>query len=369
MPVRKSLEQVEAAFVAAAIDPNLWNQAMEIAADATGSAGALMFPTKGPAVSIPLTRSMLGAYETYLRDGWYQRDERYRAIPLMMRNGVATDFDIFTAEDMQRHEYYQDFLARAGLQSGAIVKVASDHDVWVLSLQRGIGQGRFNPEELRLIASLSAKLSSAAALAEALSFAKVESALGAFESSGKAVVLLDRMGQVQRTNASADRLLDGDVTIANKRLASWSAQATSALDQALRTLLWSPGPVSLTPPVPLPRKDPARRPLLAYPSRMTPTSGDLIAACRAIVVLVDLDHRPRPPEETLRAIFGLTRAEARLARQLSSGESLADAADVLGIKLETARAHLKAVFSKTDTHRQSELVGLLAQLSSFNPCR
>jgi len=344
----------------------LWNQAMETAADATGSMGALMLPTKGPAVDIPLTASMLGVYETYLRDGWSQRDERYRAIPAMMRNGVATDFDIFTTDDMLRHEYYQDFLARAGLQSGAIVKVASDHDVWVLSLQRAIGQDRFCPEELRRIASLSARLSSAAALAEALSCARAESALAAFEASGKAVILLNRMGQVQRTNASADRLLGTDLKIINKRLTSWSTEATSALEQALRKLLWSPDPASLSPPVPLPRKDPARRPLLAYPSRMTLTSGDLIAACRAIIVLVDLDYRPHPPEETLRTVFGLTRAEARLARQLASGDSLADAAEVLGIKPETARAHLKAVFAKTDTHRQSELVGLLTKVSSIN---
>jgi DNA-binding CsgD family transcriptional regulator len=55
-------------------------------------------------------------------------------------------------------------------------------------------------------------------------------------------------------------------------------------------------------------------------------------------------------------------AEARLAALISTGISPKTVAEQLGIAKETARTQLKAVFAKTSTHRQSELVALLLQI-------
>lgn len=83
----------------------------------------------------------------------------------------------------------------------------------------------------------------------------------------------------------------------------------------------------------------------------------------ALLVVRPLNRRPAVAEDTLRRVFGLTGAEALLAARLASGEALDDAAATLGIARETARVHLKAIFAKTDTHRQAELVALLASLA------
>jgi len=64
----------------------------------------------------------------------------------------------------------------------------------------------------------------------------------------------------------------------------------------------------------------------------------------------------------LLCIFGLSPAEARLASFLANGASLEEAALQFGISRETVRNQLKAVFAKTDTHRQSELVALLGKI-------
>jgi DNA-binding CsgD family transcriptional regulator len=90
---------------------------------------------------------------------------------------------------------------------------------------------------------------------------------------------------------------------------------------------------------------------------------DVFSKGRAILVVLDLDARPRPPEAALRAAFGLTAAEARLASRLAAGESLADAADALGIAKNTARFQLRAVFAKTGVSRQGELVAALTRLA------
>lgn len=66
-----------------------------------------------------------------------------------------------------------------------------------------------------------------------------------------------------------------------------------------------------------------------------------------------------PNDERLRRLYNLTRSEARLAELLASGFGLPNAARRLGVGLNTVRTHLQRIYSKTDTHHQSELVALL----------
>jgi DNA-binding CsgD family transcriptional regulator/PAS domain-containing protein len=65
----------------------------------------------------------------------------------------------------------------------------------------------------------------------------------------------------------------------------------------------------------------------------------------------------------LRELFGLTTAEARLAQAMARGTSLQGFAAAAGVSEGTARVQLKSVFSKTSTHRQAELVALLARVA------
>jgi DNA-binding CsgD family transcriptional regulator len=69
-------------------------------------------------------------------------------------------------------------------------------------------------------------------------------------------------------------------------------------------------------------------------------------------------------EEALRERFQLTRAEAGLALHLAQGASLTDAAVALDIAYNTARSHLRAIFTKTGTHRQVQLITLLRTAGS-----
>lgn len=79
--------------------------------------------------------------------------------------------------------------------------------------------------------------------------------------------------------------------------------------------------------------------------------------------LIRIDEPNRAPApRSLEQAFGLTSAEARLVSTLCAGGSLANAAEKLGITLNTAKTQLASVFSKTNTSRQSELVSLVTSL-------
>ncbi len=62
--------------------------------------------------------------------------------------------------------------------------------------------------------------------------------------------------------------------------------------------------------------------------------------------------------ETLRAAFGLTKAETDIIRALTECRSLRDIAEARGRSIETVRAQMRSILSKTETRSQTELVRL-----------
>jgi DNA-binding CsgD family transcriptional regulator/PAS domain-containing protein len=74
------------------------------------------------------------------------------------------------------------------------------------------------------------------------------------------------------------------------------------------------------------------------------------------VFVRDAEGQAHPPIRLTQQLFQLTPAETALAIELANGLSLDEASDVLGIKRNTARAHLRSIFSKTGVRRQTELV-------------
>lgn len=79
----------------------------------------------------------------------------------------------------------------------------------------------------------------------------------------------------------------------------------------------------------------------------------------ALLLLSDPERRPQLEAESIARLYGLTPTEARLAQGLAAGGRLDDVAQELGVSRNTAVTHLKRVFQKTHTERQSELVALL----------
>jgi DNA-binding CsgD family transcriptional regulator/PAS domain-containing protein len=357
--------KVEAAFVEAATDSSRWIAAMDAAAAVTGGVGALLLPLQGRLPNVPFSESVGELVETYFSGGWSQREERYRGVGTMMRRGAYGDLDFMDPDEIATNAYYQEFLGIHGFRWFGGVKIAFGDDLWVLAIQRTVAQGPFTPEEVDELATLSPRLSTAGSLARALGFARVDAALAAFEASGSAVILLDRCGEVVRVNHTAERLLGPHLGISQKRLVSRDPDKTKEINAALHRVLWSTSQSALLPPVSLPRGE--KRPLIAYPMRLAGVSADALAPCQAVVVLVDVEAQLRPTESVLQACFGLTMAEARVARQVASGRRVDQAAEELGIARETARHQLKAVFGKMGVHRQSELVRILAQIVYQGP--
>jgi DNA-binding CsgD family transcriptional regulator len=303
---------------------------------------------------------MGASFEAYFKHSWHLRDERNNGLPVLIRTGVADDFDAMPAEQMKRHPYYQEFLAPHGLRWFAGVRVSSGSDMWVISIQRSIKQGPFSSEEKHRLIRLTQSLPGCIGMAKTIGAANGTNILDAFEFSGTAAVLYNRHRRIICPNRTAEAMLQGDVRISQGKIASIDPVATTALDRALFELFYHEDAGGLSRPVKLTRR--GQRPLLAYPGRLSSMVCNPLADCQAMVVLVDPNKTKTIKSSTLRHVFEMTEAEARLATLLGAGAALEDACEQLKIAKDTGRNHLKNVFEKTGTHRQAELVIMLQSL-------
>jgi DNA-binding CsgD family transcriptional regulator len=185
----------------------------------------------------------------------------------------------------------------------------------------------------------------------------------AFDMMETAALLLDRYGRVVRTNKVADAKLGDHLRIVNGHLMTDDRNAATALRQLIEHAIGNADAgATMMPPVAILR--PGRRAMAVYAVPLSGVVRDVLAAVRAIVVIRDLEECSQPPEAHVRNLFGLTSAEAKLATRVASSEQLEHAADELGIAYQTARNQMQAIFAKTDTHRQAEIVALFARLQA-----
>jgi len=95
---------------------------------------------------------------------------------------------------------------------------------------------------------------------------------------------------------------------------------------------------------------------------VAPLQGDTLSGHRsaAVIVYVSGDRRSQADRcEQLVDLFGLLPSEARLAWLLAQATSIAEAAETLGITVETARNYSKKIYAKTGARGHAELVRVI----------
>ncbi len=84
----------------------------------------------------------------------------------------------------------------------------------------------------------------------------------------------------------------------------------------------------------------------------------------ALVLLRDLREFQQPEAALLADAFDLTRAEAETAALIAAGRTVDQIAMARAVSKDTVRTMLKAIFAKTQTARQSQLVLLLSRFTT-----
>ncbi|MDY0067266.1 MAG: helix-turn-helix transcriptional regulator [Steroidobacteraceae bacterium] len=175
-------------------------------------------------------------------------------------------------------------------------------------------------------------------------------------------VILDGAGAILRSNSVAQAILaekDGLFVSAGVLSTEYRTEDRELQRLIRQTLSMPPGQPTMAEALSVTR--PSGRAKLNLLIRPIPLSECSEGPNRpsAVVFIRDPEHRAQPPIELVQRLFHFTPAEAKLALMLTDGLTLDEVAEALGISKNTARAHLRAIFSKTGVTRQITLVRLL----------
>lgn len=266
--------------------------------------------------------------------------------------------------NIARLPFYQEFMHRQGLASNMGCIIASDELLTsAVSFQRDIGRELFHPDDIEPLRKLLPSLGAIIKVRGRMQGLQARASLGHLALDGMSfpVLVLDAMGEVLLANRRGEAWQQGWPGLFQARVTHQPLRAE--LLRVCRQAAGLAGPARCGA-IRLPSQGDC---LVAMP---LPADHDLAMSWQHPLILLmvcESGQTPPSPECVLRELFGLTVAEARLACAFGAGGDLRCVADQLSLSVETVRTQLKAVFSKTGTCRQSELLQLLTRLASVGP--
>jgi DNA-binding CsgD family transcriptional regulator len=351
----------------AVVDPAEWPSIIEDMSRAIRTEGAILLQSDVRTADVPHSLALNELTDTYFRDGWHMRDVRaLRGVPLLLQGQpVVIDEDIFCSPaEMHSLGIYNELWIPAGFQWWAVVGFWVQGALWGLAFQRTIRQGPFEQDDKRILAQISRRLSETAALSQAVGRSVLTATINALNLVRQPAVILDRLSFVLDANAAAEQVFDSEIRVCNRRLTVTDRRARADLER-LADAVRAADDATPLPTDPIVVRREMKPPVLIRVLPIEAAARSPFLGARALLMLLDLsDHKP-PPSRMLATSFGLTAAEAKLAGLIGAGEKIERAAERLGISAHTARTQLKAVFGKTDTHRQAELAAFIAKLRGF----
>ena len=353
-----------------ALDDRLWEGflndcAEELHADA-GIALASNNASTGESVVLASGRmdpAFLQAYKTYYGSiNVYVKQAKHRIRLGVVQPGEA----LLESREVELSEYFNDFMRPQCIYYSLGVGLVEEGPALIhLGAVRSRKAGAFGTYENNLLTLLAPHVQTAARLR--LRFlnlaARGDGVIQLLDKLPFGVFLLDASGHVLELNRRAREILahgDGLLlfgselraarqceTVELKRLINAAAQTGSGqgigAGGAMRVSRSSGGRDYCLLSTPLPQESAA----------LGPTRP------AAAVFVSDPDLDDEPQNAMLQRLFGLTKAEARVATILVGGDTIEGAAQMLQITPGTVRIHLKRIFLKTDTRRQAELVRLV----------
>lgn len=353
------VNQIRAAvdhFRDATLFPERWPQTLDLMAEHLGSDGVTLLQTP--------TRAHLVASSTSLKPFIRQHfslpfpDPREQRVCPNLGEGFMPDHAYFSSQEIAREPYYQEFLVPHGFGWNAAAALG---DGLLISLKRSAKRGPYDAAELALLNTALPWLRAVSRVASITWRNNLSGQLRLLERIDRGALLIDDHARVLDMNARVE-FGDGlDI----------SAGTLHAPRPADRLRLQQYLAAAVNPDSPPSRH--SRTLTLPRPSGLRPWLLDAIACAdalrslhsraAALVLITDIERPARLNQILLREMFGLTSTESKLACRIAAGQSVQEAAASLQISVGHARQRLKAVFSKTGTARQVELVALLTRLA------
>jgi DNA-binding CsgD family transcriptional regulator len=367
------MEQVLDGIYDAAPEPALWPRALDRIGDRFGGSPLLIWLQEIPQKPSFIAISRLNPALQPVFFDRYTTPETHPAIPFLMAATPGVPFD-FVAKmggnsAFQRTQIYADLFVPERICSqrcAAIIR--NDRFIAPLVLQGRLGCAPLTSAEDEELAFLLRHIGRSLRVTARLLHKETETASLAaiLDRLDLAVMTAGPDGRIRFLNQAAEQIIrarDG-LTIEAGRLIARHRDERTQLDRLMAAATSKQrrggGTLGISRP-----SGASRYGVEVIHSPLRATLDQELPG--AIIFVTDPAARPRPSNELLTRIYGLTSAEARVAISVAEGNGLTGAAEALGVSTNTVKTLLHRAFAKTDTRRQSELVALVTRLTRFGP--
>lgn len=267
---------------------------------------------------------------------------------------------------LQATRFHREYLAQRGILDAIAFLVTREGNAighWFIATPAT--RGPITEEEAAGLTLVAPHIRRAVEISRVLGVQRLEAetcraALGQLDSP---VLILGPGRRIAFANPSAERALESGRIL---RLRHGTLQgATEPMERLLRRIATEAaagGPLSLEELV----AGTDGEEHLVFAVRLDADGPGLLGQADPTVLLVMRSPREdtRNPVAVAASVFGLTPAQVQILAFLAQGHTPEAIADILGIAVTTVRSHLAALFQRTGTSRQADLVARTVALAS-----
>lgn len=365
------IEVIDRLYAAASDDAH-WSAASEAMREVLGA--DLIFlqyrptPADMEVVSTNIDASILQAAGDWARQDPFFAAARNRPA----RRGYLGD-ELVPDKLLQRTEYYHECL-RGLLDSRDFMGSMITAPFGAIGLFRSADMPPFDGQGRDLLSMLTPHYERALSIRERLRLADARMGTGyaVLEALTLPIFIVTCDGVVAFLNRAAQNILSRNdgvelAGLAHRRLLqARDAESNRRLQLALRATA-DPQQCELPDLIQL-RRTTQQTPYIATISPLPPRYGEPTSGHTRVllVTLSDPDARPAVTAHSLRRLYGLTATEASVAIALAAGTSPAEISARNEVSLYTTKAHMRRIFEKTGTRRQSEVMRLVLNCQAVN---
>jgi DNA-binding NarL/FixJ family response regulator len=275
--------------------------------------------------------------------------------------------------------FYREWVEPNGLRDASMCKIAQTGDrVGIATIVMPATRDLVTQDEHRMLQLLAPHLRRAVMIGDLLEQRQLALASYArlIDAMASPVILADKHGRVHQLNAAAEAVIatGAAIRLVNGHLVSGAGVRTEglagertpfrSLAQAIERAAM--GDASLGQRgIGIALQAPGQPPVVAYvlPLQVSDVRSAFNAA--AVAIFLSTRETSQPAMESILAtLYELTPSEIRVLSQLMRGLSITEIACELAVSDSTVTTHLKHIYEKTQTNKQSQLVALTASLNT-----
>jgi DNA-binding CsgD family transcriptional regulator len=355
----------------AACNPAVWPTLIEHLRQVTGASGANLssYDLAKPRADFSHANGIVDAtFQKEYLDGFMWCDPWVMAAKkagLFAAGTIGIGEHLIPTSEVEKTAFHNDFGRRHEYTGGLTAIIRGDSVKGAaLNLCRAKNH-RFGQAEVDLMRTLMPHLQRALQVHDRM--ADLENRERAFQVGldrlRTGALLIEQSGRVLFANEAARTILDerDGLRIDRGTLAAHRPQDTKRLRNLVGgAALTAAGERLLSGGITLLHRPSGRRALQLIVAAAPRHEGvQVFGQPCAVVFITDPERGSAPDFTLLKRVYGLSRAEAAVARLLVQGKTVHESAASLHVTDDTVRFHLKNLFSKTGTHRQADFVRMM----------